>query len=370
MKKSFITKSLIALMLVASLGACKDIDALPKNPTELEDLVKKAQEVEKKKEQESDKDKPKDKKEQAQEEKDKKEGEKPQEGNKDKEAEKQEENQDSQEGNKDNNEDKPQEEQTEPEKEDENQTEPQEEEEEEGELQLGTLAEPMKLNPVVHIGFTGQRCDHCPESKRIKERFQKRYGKDKYLYVSLHSREDYSPKFYNEEAKQYRSSIENETGLPGGGYNRLGKKFHHLFDLSLNEMFETPDLLECKGNAHIISEKEIEVNLKSRLRKDQVEFIKGKKLNMLIWILENGVIAYQADAGDSQYYTYPEHKHIFRSSLNGHWGKPLKFDYEYRLRFPVPTNVAKVENCEIMVLFLDRNTKVVFDAASFDIKKQ
>ncbi len=235
-------------------------------------------------------------------------------------------------------------------------------------------AEPATLSPVFYVKFTGQLCLYCPKSTRLTIANQKKYGKNNYIYVALHSEERFSllkgkqVSLYNKEAQEYRRNITNRTGLPDSYYNRLGKTFSPLDDLSLSEMYKEPDLLDCQGKAQLNAEGKVELSLKTLLRRDRQEYIKDKNVYMLLWILENDIVAYQQDAEDKRYHTWPKHQHIFRSSLNGHWGEPYKIGLDYKKVFDFPENVSKSKNCEIIVLFLNHSDKLVLDAACFKVK--
>ncbi len=390
MKRLFVSKSLIALFLLASLGACKDIDALPKHPDELKELVDKAKEAEKKKEEDknsdSNKEQEQNKEDKSEDEDDKaksEEGETPNSEDKDEDKQpneegetpnpqdKDEDNQPNEEGETPNSEDKDEDSQPNGEGETPNSEDKDEDSQPNGEAKF---AKPAKLNPVFYVKFTGQLCLYCPQDTRITVASQNRYGKDKYVYAALHSEARFSllnkpqVSLYSKEAEEYRRNITGNTGLPDGYYGRLGKTFSPLSDLSVKEMFNEPDLLACQGRAKALSKGQLQINLKTWLRSDRKDFIKGKKVHMLLWILENDVQAYQQDGEKKPYHSFPKHQHIFRSSLNGHWGEAFEVGNDYEKTFSVPESVGKIENCEIIVLFLEHDTKIVLDAGCFKVK--
>ncbi len=239
------------------------------------------------------------------------------------------------------------------------------------EKQSLTLAEPAKRSPIFLLEFTGQKCLYCPSLSRLLKKKQERYGKQKYLYVALHSEERFSIlpanliSLYSEEANRYGKDVKKPKGLPYLHYNSLREK---PSDLPFTEMLLEPDLLDCQANAHLLPNKKINLELKTILRRDRQEFIKGKAVDILIWIMENDIIAYQQDSESKAYHTYPKHQHIFRSSLNTHWGEAYQIGQPYNRTFDLPTNILKAKNCEIVVIFLDHQSKMVLDAGCFELK--
>ncbi len=398
MRKIGISKGLIALLLLASLGACVDDN----QPKQEEDIKK---EIEKDKPNEGDKNKDeegKDEDKPAEEDKNKdKEGkdeDKPAEGDKNKDKEgkdgdkpaEDDKNKDKEgkdgdkpaedDKNKDEegkDEDKPAKDDKNKDKEGKDKDKPAEDDKKDKEGKdedkpteedkpMQGFAKPAKRSPVFLLEFTGQLCRYCPETSRLLKKKEEKYGRDRYLYVALHSEKKFSklPKgnvsLYNEEADQYGKDVKKPKGLPQHQYNSLAIK---VPDLLFDEMLEEPDLLEAQGEAKLVNKSKIKLNLSTRLRSDRVAFAKDKKIDILVWILENDIVAYQDDNGK---YTWPKHQRIFRSSLNGHWGQSYEIGTSYRREFDIPKNVAKAENCEIIVLFLD-NERMVLDADHFKL---
>lgn len=229
-------------------------------------------------------------------------------------------------------------------------------------------AEPAKKSPIVVIAFTGQRCRYCPNQGRDLQKKQTKYGKENYIIAALHIYKEFSllPKqhvsLYNQEAIKYADRINIHSGLPHRVYNTLGS---YTDDTELVDMFKPKDLLECKGNV-TFKDREYNISLKTRLRSDCKDDVKGKDVDILFWALENDIEALQDDNGK---WTYPKHQHIFRGSLNGTWGEDYKIGSEYTKTLAVPSSVSVIENTDVIAFFLDREKGEILDAASFTVEK-
>ena len=226
-------------------------------------------------------------------------------------------------------------------------------------------AEAALRSPVVAIEFTGQRCRYCPNLSRNLVENQIKYGKENYIITALHHLESFSKlpdsqvSLYNEEAMKYAESIEIPEGLPQLAYNTLGRE---CSDLTLEENFKEDDLLECTGEVTYNSNNEYSINIKTRLRRNQLNALDGKQVDIILWTLENGIVAFQDDNGE---YTYPEHNHIFRGSLNTTWGEPYEVGTEYVNTLKAPESVMEIKNTEVVVFFIDHDSRVILDAGCF-----
>lgn len=226
-------------------------------------------------------------------------------------------------------------------------------------------AESALRSPVVAVEFTGQRCRYCPNQARGLEEKQIKYGKDNFIITALHHLESFSKlpdgqvSLYNEEAMQYAESLEIHEGLPQLAYNSLGPG---RTDLTIDEMFQEDDLLECTGNVTYNNSNEYNINIKTRLRRNQKNALEGKQVDIILWTLENGIVAFQDDNGN---YTYPEHNHIFRGSINTTWGEPYEVGTEYTNILKAPASVMEIKNTEIVVFFIDHESRMILDAGCF-----
>ena len=231
-------------------------------------------------------------------------------------------------------------------------------------------AKPAFRSPVVAVEFTGQRCRYCPGMSRALQNNQEYYGKENYIITALHHLADFSllpekhVSLYNPEAQEYASSIKIHPGLPQLVYNTLGPE---VSDLVLDDMFKEDDLLECTGNAYYNDDKKYVLDIQTRLRSNQVDVAKDKKIDILFWALENDIVALQDDSGE---FVYPSHQHIFRGSLNGTWGESYSIGSRYTAAWDIPKEVLKVENTEVVVFFLDHDTRTILDAGQFKVTYQ
>lgn len=211
-------------------------------------------------------------------------------------------------------------------------------------------AEPATRSPMVVVTFTGQRCRYCPNCMRGLLERQKEYGEKNYLIAALHHLKSYSllpgnhVSLYHPETEEYAKSIGMPKGLPFFYYNTLGKESS---DLELKDMYKEDDLLECSGEVFYNNNNEYVVDIQTLLRSNQKEFVEGREVDILLWALENDVVALQDDNGK---WTMPKHQHIFRGSINGLWGEPFTIGESYKKTLPIPSSVKEKSASEVMVL--------------------
>ena len=242
-------------------------------------------------------------------------------------------------------------------------------EEVEPEIDEGDYAKPAFRSPVVAVEFTGQRCRYCPDLSRSLKKWEDKYGKENYIITALHNLEEYSllpddhVSLYNAEAKEYAASIKVHSGLPQLAYNTLGPT---VPDEKLDEMFKEDDLLECTGKVQFNEKKEYVIDIQTRLRSNQKNAIKGKEIDILFWAMENDIVALQDDNGA---WTYPSHQHIFRGSINSTWGESYQIGSSYQKTWTIPSSVSVLANSEVVVFFLDHETRTILDAARFSVSE-
>lgn len=96
-------------------------------------------------------------------------------------------------------------------------------------------------------------------------------------------------------------------------------------------------------------------------------------LNVMVWIMENGIIGAQLNAGVMEY-DYV-HNHVLRASLNGDWGQNLPTPLE---KGQTVTGSASMtvdpkwvaENCQVVVYVFHNSNKYVEQAALVDVVAQ
>ena len=244
-------------------------------------------------------------------------------------------------------------------------------------------ATPQNRSHVVAVEFTGQKCPNCPPMGRRLEELQKEYGKG-FVIVAQHCWKNYSyspsnmKSLYNADSESYANTL-NINGLPTVTYNSMGTLGNSFFQ---SDMFNTPDLLECTGDVKASQETyKVTINIKTRLRNNRKDFVNGKNVNVLLWVLENEIIAPQwlGDTWDMQ----SPHKHVFRGCLNGIWGQSYDIGTVYSRSFELPKQdilntenheiiterTLIVKNAEILVLFLDADSHEILDAGLFPMKE-
>ena len=231
-------------------------------------------------------------------------------------------------------------------------------------------ADPAFRSPVVAVEFTGQLCRYCPNLSRALKDHETHYGAENYIITPLHSLTQFSSlpprhvSLYHPEAEIYSASIAVHSGLPQLVYNTLGPT---VSDLELKDKFLEDDLLECTGEVYSADGKQLTLDIRTRLRRNRQQFIQGKKIDILFWAMENDIVAYQDDNGKQ---TYPAHQHIFRGSINGTWGEEYTIGSVYHKTYDVPSAVTEVKNTDVVVFFLDHDTRTILDAARFKVGSQ
>ncbi len=96
----------------------------------------------------------------------------------------------------------------------------------------------------------------------------------------------------------------------------------------------------------------------------------AEDLNVMVWVMENGIIGFQLDNGTmrSDY----EHNHVLRASLNGDWGENMGSTFSNGQTVKGTASMILDEswvakNCQIVVYTFNEKTKVVRQATVTNI---
>ena len=252
------------------------------------------------------------------------------------------------------------------------------------------------LSTAVTYDFSGQNCGYCPVLIRSLQDAQNRYP-GHYIIVTLHPDPDYSPQLFNQEAQIYQSyMIEQHTihpGFPNNIFNSLGS---YMEPLPVDQLIAQPSILaiETTVNGHqlplanqnnpdyqtnpdhqkVSSEnmtsnggEKLKINVSTAICKGQQHRIANREFDILLWITENDVIAFQTDNGHTGGYDYYfHHSHLFRGTLNGIWGAKHIPGTSYSHTATVPANVD-IAKSQLVVLILDTKTKETIAAAEYSL---
>lgn len=228
------------------------------------------------------------------------------------------------------------------------------------------LSENNGKSKILVLDFTGQYCPYCPPimkglQKRISETAE---GHENIFLVSMHPFYKFSPSFYSYDAEQYAGFFKIR-GLPNvvTNYQKIG----HFpdFNMLLNQ------------RPQVISGFVLE-----RLDKNSVKAtFKGKSLEgaeiapetrVMFWLIEKELIGSQKDGFN--YISNYTHHNVFRATLNGYKGEHYQLGktFEKNLRVD-PTNngnswrAINLENCMILGILLDAESKKVLSVSSHDV---
>lgn len=166
--------------------------------------------------------------------------------------------------------------------------------------------------------FTGQRCVNCPEAHAVIEKLEEQYGDD-LVVVSIHAgsfgiRAPFG--LMNEiEGNAYADYWKVEA-YPSGVVDWKGGVLSSAqWSAAIREDGRTPCNVELDIDATLSSDNK-KINITSQLVADDA--VSGK---LLLWVVENGIVAYQLDADTS----IPDyvHNNVFRTSVNGQWGEDI-----------------------------------------------
>lgn len=112
------------------------------------------------------------------------------------------------------------------------------------------------------------------------------------------------------------------------------------------------------------SDKTIDVSVIAKKIKNGGE-LKSKNLSVLLWVTENNINSYQYFLYG---YNYINHQHVLRGSLNDLWGKPYQLGNTYTLKANLPKDVINANNCEVIAIILDTNTKQFIDSVRIKLQ--
>lgn len=230
---------------------------------------------------------------------------------------------------------------------------------------------------VVAIEFTGQRCGYCIDKMREMDRSAKDLNPNLIL-VSIHSSRSYT--------------INNELMLGGNIVNSYLRHcgVQYFPSVFLNNIpfdwengardaerkVNQKPILWSTLKVELLEGKRVKVSCKSDPYDESSKASIPTKLNVLFWIVQNKMYGQQANVQG----TY-EFNHILRGSLNGAWGDSyvLGTDHSQTYNLPPvnqwyppqdlqPSNRFNLENCEVIAIFLDADTKKFYDAVKVKLK--
>lgn len=204
--------------------------------------------------------------------------------------------------------------------------------------------------------FTGQRCVNCPKAAAEIETYQKEYGKENVVAVAIHS----GPlAFYStEKVLGLRTSLGDEyydywkvEAEPSGLINRSGGVL--LLDKwasKIHQELQSDASVELTASAKTSDAGRLEIEIEYLAIKD----FKGR---IQVWITEDDIVAPQMQPDGTLQADYI-HNHIFRSTVNGHWGDDVSWSSGIRGNISFVTEVQQdwnTQNLSVVAFVYDES---------------
>lgn len=210
---------------------------------------------------------------------------------------------------------------------------------------------------VVAMDFTGQKCGYCIYAMRKLNACQQKYP-DNMIVVAIHTNAYNVDKnfvypgfyhYYNKgEVRYYPTVLLNNYPGDINGY------LENRVELLVNKSALFKSKLQVVRN-----EQDLKISYISQNTDAGKGKFKDKKLNLMIWIVENNLKGYQTHTSEKYDFI---HNHILRGPINGLWGESYSLGTELSLNKKMAPNVLNPENCELIAILLEEDTKHFVDA--------
>lgn len=169
--------------------------------------------------------------------------------------------------------------------------------------------------------FTGQRCTNCPDAHRIIDKLKEQYG-DALIPVAIHGGSlsiapgDAFNGLRTDEGDEYYKNA-GQPDLPAGRIDRGRvidrKEWSTVVRSELTK--EAPAAIEIAAAIGADGKIAVDLTLKA---------VKTLRANLQLWVLEDGIVAYQYD--DGKHVPKYTHNHVFRGTVNGLDGDPVNLE--------------------------------------------
>ena len=91
---------------------------------------------------------------------------------------------------------------------------------------------------------------------------------------------------------------------------------------------------------------------------------------LILWLVEDGIVGYQNDGGVPR--NDYVHNHVLRTSINGLWGESISLStagvVEKTLSYEVKNDKWKLENCSVVGVIINTNTKEIITAGTAKVQ--
>lgn len=230
---------------------------------------------------------------------------------------------------------------------------------------------------VVAIEFTGQRCGACIDKMREMDWAAKELSPNLIL-VNIHSSRSYTINSEFMLGGNLLNPYVRHSGVqyfPSVFLNNVPYVWRNGAGDAEQRVNQKP-ILSSTLKVELLEDKRVKVSCKSDPYDESSKASIPEKLNVLFWIVQNKMYGQQAYV-EGMY----EHNHILRGSLNGAWGDSYVLGTDYSKEYDLPpvdewyppqnlqpSNKFNLENCEVIAIFLDADSKIFYDAVKVKLK--
>lgn len=231
---------------------------------------------------------------------------------------------------------------------------------------------------VLIMEFTGQRCMNCPEGAAAVQKMIDVYG-DNIIPLSLHPENTIftlpyptGAKLTSSIATEYYKYYNSPSSFPCAvfdGQMTANSNNYKKWEDDAKAAMEKGSPAMLKAYAQLSNDThEVVVNYDA-----EFTYNYDAPLNVVVWIVESGLVAPQQTANGSVNRNYVN-KHVLRASFNGTWGEPLGEGSGYENGRTYSGTVSGLldptwvpENCNIIVALISPDSKYVQQAAESHI---
>lgn len=227
------------------------------------------------------------------------------------------------------------------------------------------------------MDFTGQYCGACPPViTRIGE--WKQEFNEYFIPVALHPYEYYSPKLYVSDAYLYGVHISSARFIPRTYLNNKKVAGDRVDKYEVNNATNREPLVVANASARLLANNEVELTYHAQAKGNATTLEGHPKVSLLFWLVEDNVQAYFVQGGRDYL-----HQHLFRGVIKegpGYKATTLEqYGEDYQVGNAVtltrklpkiiyPTNGIIKENCRVIAILLDADTRLFLDALSVPLQ--
>ena len=222
--------------------------------------------------------------------------------------------------------------------------------------------------------YTGVRCINCPDAAVVAHQLQEQYG-HQLVVLSVHAggmsnpQPGNFPDFLTDEGTEWFNSFNIGTN-PNATINR--QKRGDVYKYGVDEWAgAVATAIEGKSNIRLLTAleyddatRELKVSAYSKFLEEFPDMY-----NLTVCIMEDSIVGKQI--GQSDDYV---HRHVFRETMNGAWGKdlnnePIVPNTEIVKSYSITLNEAfNVDNCYVIAYIYRVDTKEILQVTEKKIK--